>query len=244
MSDLPTGTIPLDRLVLDENTQVRAETDPGTVKEYYQHMKVGAVFPPILVARVDAQDENKGFILIDGWHRVRATQRLGQGYIAATISDETDPRKFAWIAAARNMIHGLRLTRDDKRKVFKSYVKAGEHRKGRRLKSAREMSRDLGGIVSDRRIPEWMRQDFPSVFREMTGIEVQNPDADFGRVQPDERHGELASSALRDFKAAFLAIGSATIRADLLAEAQKMLHEVSPEVAATGSSPIFTPDEF
>ena len=114
------------------------------------------------MTRVDPDDESKGFILMDGWHRVQATQLNGWNHIRARIISVASPKEYRWIAAKGNRTHGIRLTRADRREVFRAYVEAGEHRKGRRgFKSAREMARELQGIVSHVYVPVWMKQDSP-----------------------------------------------------------------------------------
>ncbi|MDW9354624.1 hypothetical protein GOA97_01920 [Sinorhizobium meliloti] len=243
MTDITEGLIRLDSLVMDPVTQIRRETCKKTIKEYQAAMRAGAEFPPITVAQVDPEDETKGFILIDGWHRVLAAKALGLIQINARVISETDPKRYRWIAAQGNRSHGLRLSREDKREVFRAYVKAGEHRTGRgtRIKSAREMARDLQGIVSDRRIPEWMKQDFPKVYRAMLGSGLeQNPEADFGKKDMDETYSQLATAALDQFKASFHAIKDRSQRQGLL----EAIVRTAEDVSGGRALPVITPDEF
>lgn len=245
---MKTGVIRLDSLVMDPALQVRSTTSTATVAEYRDAMRAGVEFPPITVAATDPKNVLKGFTLADGWHRVLAAQKIGLGRINAAIVDESDPKRLRWLAANANRSHGLRLGRNDRRLVFRAYVQAGEHRhkdRGQRVKSAREMARDLQGIVSDRRIPEWMRQDFPKVYEAMQkgGLE-ENPGADFGKDHPDVRHRELAHHSLAQFTAAFRAITSGVYKAELLDSITRASRDVAIITTGEDVSPTFVSDEF
>lgn len=241
-------TIRLDGLVLDPATQIRQETSAATVRQYRDAMRAGAVFTPITVAPVDPEDEDKGFVLIDGWHRVAAVQALGGVTIDAVVVTGVSPNEYRWIAAEKNRTHGLRLTSADKREVFRAYVQAGRHRmenRGRRVKSAREMARDLQGIVSDRRIPVWMRQDFPKVYRAMRGGGLEeNPGSDFGRKDRDVIHAELAATALVQFKASFSAIRSKEQQRALLVEITKAAQDAAKVATGGRELPAVIPEDF
>lgn len=243
-----TGIVRLDSLVMDPALQIRRSTSPATVAEYQHAMRTGVEFPPITVAAIDVLDDLKGFRLIDGWHRVLAAQKIGLGRMSAAILDESDPKRLRWLAAKANRSHGLRLGREDRRLVFRAYVQAGEHRhkdRGQRVKSAREMSRDLQGIVSDRRIPAWMRQDFPKVYEAMQrgGLEA-NPGADFGNRHPDDRHRELAHHSLSQFTAAFRAITSEPYKAELLDSLTNATRDATILTIGADAEPNFISDEF
>ncbi|MQW08094.1 hypothetical protein GHK45_31465 [Sinorhizobium meliloti] len=233
----------LEGLVMDPATQIRGQTSAGTIREYREAMRTGTEFPPVVVARVAPDDETKGFILIDGWHRVLAAQALGLIQINARVTDEADPKRYRWLAAQGNRSHGLRLTLKDRREVFRAYVQAGEHRTGRgsKIKPAREMARDLQGIVSDRRIPEWMRQDFPKIYRAMTGSGLeQDTEGEFGKKDMDETYSQLATAALDQFKASYHAIKDWGQRQTLL----KTMLRAAEGLAGGRGLPVITPDEF
>ena len=240
-------TINLEALVLDPNTQIRAETCTTTTREYRENMRLGAVFPPITVAQVDPEDRERGFVLIDGWHRVTATKALGRPTIDALVLPGVTPKEYRWQAAQANRRHGLRLSRGDRREVFKAYVQAGKHRVGRgtRIKSAREMAKDLEGIVSDRRIPVWMRQDFPKVYRAMQGGGLEeNPGSDFGRTDMDITNLQLAADALTQFKASFRAIRSLELKEALIMEITKAAQDVVEVASGKRALPAVQADEF
>lgn len=225
-----TITINLDALVLDPSTQIRSKTFMAMAREYREAMRAGAHFPPVTVAQVDPEDHERGFVLIDGWHRVTATKELGRGTIDAVVAEGATPEQYRWLAAQSNRTHGLRLDRKDRREVFRAYVQAGQHRtgRGRQIKSAREMARDLEGIVSDRRIPEWMRQDFPHIHKAMKGGGIEeNPGADFGKTDMDAEIARIAADCLTEFKACFRTIKSTDLQEDLLRQITETARDVA-----------------
>lgn len=151
-------------LIQDEAYQIRAKTDQGVIARYGTAMKAGAEFPPIIVARL-----NGAPILLDGWHRVAAARRIGVAALPAMLINRP-PTELRWAAAEANAKHGVRLKPREVREVFRTYVKAGQHLKqGSRVKSSREIARELHGLVSHAGVLTWMRKYFPAVYRRMRG---------------------------------------------------------------------------
>jgi hypothetical protein len=170
--------VPLERIVKDELLQVRSSIHEPTVKKYAEQMTVGVEFPPIRIARVDGV-----LLLVDGWHRVAATWTNGTDDIPAVIADMTREAAI-WEAARANLTHGLPLARSARREVFRAYVRGDQHKRGRKLKSYRDMAYDLGGIAQYTTIRGWMQKDFKSIFRAMGGGGGHlNPNA--GPPKPD-----------------------------------------------------------
>lgn len=256
--------IRMDAIVLDPSTQIRCtprrnkrngigstdHTDPETVKEYREAMKQDAQFPPLVVVRVDPKDEQKGFILIDGWHRFRAMQALERETTDVTVISEEDPNRFQWLAAQGNRTHGLKLTRKDKRNVFRAYVKAGEHRTGKigraKIKSARQMSKELQGIVSHRYLPTWMQQDFPSIYRVMLsqgGIN-EEPENAFGEAGRDRVKAKEIIKQAGEIKARFYSIRDMGLREELLVRLSKLLPGELKRVEKITQKDLDQDDEF
>ena len=77
---------PIDDLGLDSRVQVRSEANvanPARVAEYVEHMRAGAMFPPIVIT------VNR--IRLDGNTRAQAALELGQHYLPAIVVDvDTD----------------------------------------------------------------------------------------------------------------------------------------------------------
>lgn len=239
-----TMEVALDSLVMDPDLQIRGGTDLGTVSRYAKALKAGETFPPITVIAVDPDDHSRGFILIDGWHRVeavRANERepIGGGsggskIVAKVLAGEDDRKRWQWLAARANQRHGLPLPYKRRREVFRAYVKAGEHRESRErgspIKSARAMTRDLAGTVSHPTLLKWMQSDFPSVYRAMN----ERAEGDFAeeapvRETPDQCRLRVIAGSIEQMTAAFRAIDAQEVRDQVTKRVDKLLKELRKE---------------
>ena len=63
-------------IVFDEDCYPRDQSMDIIGYTYYESMKAGVKFPPIVVAQFEGK-----FILVDGWHRVEAHRRMKNDYI-------------------------------------------------------------------------------------------------------------------------------------------------------------------
>ena len=97
--------LPLDTLVTDGGTQVRSEIDDEVVGEYAEALADGALFPPVVVFRVDAGD-----LLADGFHRVLAYRKVGRSEVDADVYHGSRDDAL-WHALGANRAHGQRLKR-------------------------------------------------------------------------------------------------------------------------------------
>lgn len=150
-------------IVIRGDWQVRTGIDGGTVRSYATAMRSGASFPPVVLARIEGS-----LYLVDGWHRLGAAKLNGEDAIAATVSDMSEAK--AQVAAAlANLKHGLPLKPREVRNVFKAYIQAEHHRRGRGFKSYRDIADDLAGRVGHTTVRNWMERDFPDVFKAMGG---------------------------------------------------------------------------
>ncbi|TCA33680.1 hypothetical protein E0H70_08160 [Rhizobium leguminosarum bv. viciae] len=227
--------VSLDALVMLPANQIRVQMCWQTVKEYAELMRGGERFVPIKVARVDAADEARGFVLVDGWHRVTAAQRNGLWEIEAVVVVPSGPEEIPWLAAEANRRHGLPLSRVDKRNVFQAYVRAKRHRKGRgsAVKSAREMEKDLNGIVSRHQLPKWMRSDFPAIYAAMNGNGLEHGDHGAEGVRlpdMDEEYAKAARAAMGEYMACMRAIRDNRKARKVLTDAAAVVTEVSEAV--------------
>ncbi|NTG01679.1 ParB N-terminal domain-containing protein [Agrobacterium rhizogenes] len=165
-----TVTIYLSALSLPKANMIRAGLDRAVIQRYAALMRAGTCFPPITVMHLDPNDVTRGFTLVDGWHRVRATQENDSETIQATVVTG-EINAIRWKAYEANNAHGLplKMTRVMKREIFRAYVKARKHLTGktRKPKAYAEMARDLIGVVSERHLPAWMAADFPAIYRTM-----------------------------------------------------------------------------
>ncbi|WP_314948876.1 ParB N-terminal domain-containing protein [Bradyrhizobium cosmicum] len=187
----------LAELIQPQANQIRKTLIPATVARYADAMRAadsaGAAdgFPPIKVRMVSTAD-GKDFVpeLIVGFHRAAAARRAGRITLTAEVIEATD-EEARWISAESNMTHGEPLKATEHREVFKAYVKAGRcwhcSKLGkRRPKSSREIAADLHGLRSHTTIVNWMRKDFPKIWKQMGGEATPAPTkGDF--ADPGER---------------------------------------------------------
>lgn len=162
---LKTVSVRLADIVLDPTIQVRQALSQPTIRRYADAMRAGQVFPPIKAANVEG-----ACFLVGGWHRVEAARLVGIVSLEAELIDA--PRQhLAWLAAEDNLRHGLPLNRGrEARTIFRAYVGARRHRTADGgYKSSRQIAQDLHGMKTHQTIINWMRSDFPSVYRAMTG---------------------------------------------------------------------------
>ncbi|MDD1434621.1 hypothetical protein [Mesorhizobium sp. 2RAF21] len=106
----------LDAIQIDGGTQSRATLNEHVVSEYAEAIKAGATFPPIVVFY-----DGKKHWLADGFHRFHAYQKLGRENVAADVRQGT--RRDAILhSVGANEMHGLRRTRDDKRRAVETLL--------------------------------------------------------------------------------------------------------------------------
>ncbi|MFP6862575.1 ParB N-terminal domain-containing protein [Pseudomonas sp.] len=155
------GRITLAQLVRSRDFQIRTRLCTSTVNRYASAIKAGADMPPLQVALVDGVH-----ILVDGFHRAAAYEALGYAEVDASVIEATRDNAL-WMAAEANTRHGLPLTGKEHREVFRTYIRTGQHLKGKRRKSYREMQADLQKQHTTLR--NWTEKDFPGLFRVMGG---------------------------------------------------------------------------
>ena len=155
--------VAIKELHISEEFQMRSGLDRKLIVRLADAYKAGEPIEPIKVAQVDGVS-----ILVDGFHRVAAMESIGLGWWTTMANVQKTTRQGAFQMAARaNLTPGKALTRKETRKAFKTFVKNGGHRDGKRKppKSYRVIARELGvGHVTIRR---WMKEDFPEVAAEL-----------------------------------------------------------------------------
>ena len=96
-------------------------------------------------------------------------QRYRQGSETAAIPQGCH-REAEWLAANGNTEHPSPLKAKEYRRIFQAFVGARKHhRADGSLKSYREIAAEIAGARGYTTIRNWMRQDFPSVFRATGG---------------------------------------------------------------------------
>ena len=104
-------TIPLELVKRDPKTQQRTGLNLDTVEEYQEAISLGAKFPPIKV-----RFDGKLYYLWDGFHTVQAYSNLNKTEIEAEVTPGS-LRDAILDSVGANSTHGLRRTREDKRKA-------------------------------------------------------------------------------------------------------------------------------
>ncbi|MER9311058.1 hypothetical protein NKI51_17320 [Mesorhizobium australicum] len=203
--------------MFDVDTQIREKTKPDLVRRYRQAMaeydpsgQTVVGFPAIEVAEAQAKGAKKVYTIIDGWHRATAALELGKELIEAKVVTVTGTEELLWLASRANLLHGEKLSPKEKRMAFRNYLKAKQHRHpgprgGRangKIKSAREMAIDLGGIAH-KTVLKWPKADAPMTYqqlqRERTEDFADASDDTFdGPYNPDARHRDAAIGYLQE----------------------------------------------
>lgn len=157
--------VSLTQLVRSPEYQVRKRLDLPTVSRYETAMKAGHEFPAVKVAKV-----GETLILVDGFHRAAARERLGEEWITAEVVETTEDEA-KWMAASANLRHGLPLTNSEIRETFRVYVRTKQYltSNGRKTKPYREIAQEVGKQHTT--VRNWMREDFPHIFRRYAGAE-------------------------------------------------------------------------
>ncbi len=119
----------------------------------------------------------------DGWHRLEAVRTNGESSVDAIVTDMTDAEA-QWAAAQANLTHGLPLKPREVRVVFRAYVRSKQHRKGKSYKTYREISGELSHRAGHTTIRNWMKADFPKVYRAMGDRDPRADSSDKNRDVP------------------------------------------------------------
>jgi hypothetical protein len=111
MREGTTKILNIKDVCIDAGTQIRSAIDEDMVKDYADSMKDGAVFPAIEVVFDGLEN-----YLTDGFHRYHAHLKNGKASIEALVINGTlrDAKLRSYSA---NAMHGLSLTRAEKRKA-------------------------------------------------------------------------------------------------------------------------------
>ena len=171
--------VSLSDIRMDAVIQSRDEMSSQQVKNYGTAYKNGAAFPPLVVTQRPGDfPGSTSYLLLDGFHRYQALLNIGRQYVEVKVIEtplDATSHQLRWLGGRENLMNGLPLKTKDKRELFKSYIKAGQHRNGHRFKSSREIASELM-FCTHQTILDWMKKYFPSVYRAMKkgGEEVDN----------------------------------------------------------------------
>ena len=104
----------LSDLKIDGGTQSRAKIDHQVVNEYTQSLMNGDIFPPLEVFF-----DGINYYLVDGFHRYFAHKAAVIKEVSVVVHNGTQ-REAQLYSKGVNHDHGLRLTKEDKRKAVLS----------------------------------------------------------------------------------------------------------------------------
>jgi len=125
----------INSIVVRTGLQLRDKTSPKIVADYAAAISRGAVFPPILAARIDGV-----ITVIDGFHRMAAHIRANKDSIRAYVIDNVTMSEAMHLAATANLTNGLHLTTKDRMKAARALIDQPEFSK----LSLREIGRRVG----------------------------------------------------------------------------------------------------
>lgn len=105
-----TEEIPIHEVVVKREMYPRenSQENGAVVFRYENLLKLKEKFPPIVV-----NFYHKKYYLIDGLHRLKANQNLGNDFIEATIYYDLPESKVLQMAVELNRVHGYRLELGD-----------------------------------------------------------------------------------------------------------------------------------
>lgn len=102
---MKTKIISTDKIVLDKNYYPRLGYDFVTGARYYNAMKSGAVFPPIVVSLIDGK-----YHLVDGRHRLSAYKSMKQRNVTCEVINLKSLEELYLEAVKRNIGHGRQFS--------------------------------------------------------------------------------------------------------------------------------------
>jgi len=105
--------IKINEIAFKEELYPRISVNYITVGNYADKMKTGVKFPSIIVGKIDSE-----VILVDGYHRILATQRLDEEYIKAEVRQYGTILELFEDAVELNSSHGLPLSSADNVKIL------------------------------------------------------------------------------------------------------------------------------
>ena len=116
------SNISLTKIVMDKQTQPRAELDEHTVNEYRLDMLDGASFPPLIVFA----DGDGKYYLADGWHRCTAAKQISaDGSIDCAVY-HGGLRDAILYSCGANADQGKRRGDGDKRRAIRKLLRDPE----------------------------------------------------------------------------------------------------------------------
>lgn len=102
---METKILKIKQIKLDDKLYPRFKWNYFTKAKYYNALKSGAVFPPIIVAKLGFK-----YILVDGQHRLEAYKDVGETHIECEVLTGLTREQIFEEAVKRNVIHGRQFS--------------------------------------------------------------------------------------------------------------------------------------
>ena len=149
-----TSKLIIKNINLNKKLQMRQNGVSGDVIETYaRSMENGEVFPPITVFQV-----KRTMWLVDGWHRLKATELIGEEMIAAEVIQGTWEEALHHARFVANRKNGQRLSRADMDALLTELVIDDQYKSWTATKLAELAGVSVPTVIAKRRkldlIPE------------------------------------------------------------------------------------------
>lgn len=139
--ELNEKTIKVNEVVFQNDLYPRSAKLPEVVQQYAEDI---SVLPPIEV--------NQDYVLIDGWNRWTAHQKMGVKEIRVFVTETSSDLELFELAAERNSKHGRQLTFKEKEDVARRIYHTTPYRE--RSKTKERLALSLK--VSERTVGRWL----------------------------------------------------------------------------------------
>ena len=199
----------LKQIRTDGGTQARKSLDQNIVTRYAEHMKEGAIFPPIIVFH-----DGSEHWLADGFHRYFARKANGELEIECEVKQGTK-REAQLFAFGVNNDRGLSMSFEDIREII-----------------IRMLKDDEWGKWSDEKIANIVKVSRITVFRVRKKLEKAGEVSEKKTTKYVDKHGKLAemeTEKLKSKKDNQEKAPEPEGQGDLVSELTNTINEVSKE---------------
>lgn len=199
----------LKQIRTDGGTQARKSLDQNIVTRYAEHMKEGAIFPPIIVFH-----DGSEHWLADGFHRYFARKANGELEIECDVKQGTK-REAQLFAFGVNNDRGLSMSSEDIREII-----------------IRMLKDDEWGKWSDEKIANIVKVSRITVFRVRKKLEKAGEVSEKKTTKYVDKHGKLAemeTEKLKSKKDNQEKAPEPEGQGDLVSELTNTINEVSKE---------------
>jgi hypothetical protein len=216
----------LEDIKEDSRFQPRASTSERHVRHLIDLLRTETPLEPIKVAIIDGEH-----YVVDGFHRLEAYRRTSHSGTWCAVSELTAERA-AGAALDANATHkGMPLRRADKRNMFRLFMRAERHRKGRGYLRYSAIGKALG--IEHRTIERWMWQDFRTVAATLSRGFRPSKGTGLSRGRAELNPAEKARRASNDVEAAFAQSEDDHQREAIIEEVASLLGRLRAGASAT-----------